>query len=404
MRSRNTNHAIIFIFITLLIDVIGIGIIIPVTPKLIEELIHGTVSQAAEYGGWLTFSYAIMQFIFAPVLGNLSDRFGRRPVLLFSLLGLGFDYLVIAFAPNITWLFVGRLISGIAGGSFTTASAYIVDVSTPEKRSQNLGLIGAAFGMGFIIGPVVGGILGEYGSRVPFFAAAGLSLINFLYGFFVLPESLSEKNRRAFNWRRANPLGAMKKLRKYKSVGGLIAAIFSINIGAHAIEGVWTFFTVERFNWSESMIGYSLGFVGLTVGIVQGGLIRIINPWLGNAKSIYIGIILYTIGMLCFSFAGEGWMMYVFMVPYALGGIAGPAIQSMISGEASASEQGELQGILTSLVSLTSIISPPLMTSIFAYWTSPKAPVYFPGSAFLLGAFFMGISLLFVYPVLKTKH
>lgn len=400
---RNKNHALAFIFITLLIDVIGIGIIIPVTPKLIEELIHGSISQAAKYGGWLTFSYAIMQFIFAPVLGNLSDRFGRRPVLLFSLLGLGLDYLVIAFAPNIVWLFIGRLISGIAGGSFTTAAAYIVDISAPEKRSQNLGLLGAAFGVGFIIGPVIGGLLGEYGSRVPFFAAAGLSIVNFIYGFLVLPESLSENNRRSFDWKRANPLGAFKKLKKYKTVGGLIIAIFSLNIGAHAIEGVWTFFTIERFGWTASMVGYSLGFVGLTVGIVQGGLIRIINPWLGDVKSIYAGIILYTIGMVLFSFAGQGWMMYAFVIPYALGGIANPALQSMISGEANADEQGELQGILTSVVSLTSIISPPLMTGIFAYWTSSRAYFYFPGAAFSLGAFFMGISLIFVYSVLKKK-
>ncbi|KAA6306613.1 Tetracycline resistance protein class C, partial [termite gut metagenome] len=226
-------------------DVIGLGIILPVLPTLIEELIHGTISDASRYGGWLMVSYAIMQFICAPVLGNLSDRFGRRPVLLVSLFGLSIDYLLMAFAPNIAWMFIGRLIAGICGASSTTASAYIVDVSTPEKRVQNLGLIGAAFGLGFIIGPVVGGLLGHFGSRVPFFAAAALSMLNFVYGYFILPESLQMSSRRRFDWKRANPFGAMKNLKKYIAIGGLIATVFVVNVASHAIESVWTFFTKE---------------------------------------------------------------------------------------------------------------------------------------------------------------
>lgn len=400
---KQSKHALTFIFITMLIDVIGLGIIVPVVPKLIEELIAGNISDASRYGGWLTFAYAIMQFIFSPVLGNLSDRFGRRPILLLALLGLGANYVLIAMAPTIAWLFVGRMISGIAGGSFTTASAYIVDISTPEKRTQNLGLIGAAFGMGFIIGPVLGGILGEYGSRLPFWVAAALSIANMMYGYFVLPESLPVEKRRSFDWKRANPLGAMKNLKKYAAIGGLIAAIFSMNMGAHAIQSVWTYFSIERFEWSESLIGYSLGFVGLMVAIVQGLLIRYINPRLGNVKSIYIGIGLYTGGLILFSFASATWMMFAFTIPYAIGGIATPALQSMVSGRALPEEQGELQGILTSLVSVTAILSPPLMTNVFAYFTQDGAPFYFPGAAFLLGAFFLVISLFLVYPVLKKE-
>lgn len=401
---RNTKHALTFIFITLLLDVIGIGIIIPVVPALIEELIHGTVSDASKYAGWLAFSYAIMQFLFAPVLGNLSDRYGRRPILLLSLVGLSADYLLMAYAPTMAWLFVGRLIAGVAGASFTTASAYIVDISTPEKRAQNLGLIGAAFGVGFVIGPVLGGLLGQYGSRLPFFTAAALSLLNFLYGYFILPESLSKENRRPFDWRRANPLGAMKSLAKYASIGGLIIAVFLINTGGHAIESVWTFFTLEQFQWTEAQIGYSLGFAGLLIAFVQGGLIRVVNPLLGDHKSIYVGVGFYMLGMCLFAFASQGWMMYAFTIPYALGGVAGPALQSMISAKATSSEQGELQGLLTSTISLTSIVGPLMMTNLFAYATAAGSGIHFPGAPFVLGALLIGSSLFFIYPVLRKSN
>ncbi|MDB5246795.1 MAG: tetracycline resistance efflux pump [Segetibacter sp.] len=237
----STKAAIGFIFITLLIDVIGFGLIIPVFPKLIEELIHGDISEASKWGGWLTFAYAIMQFLFAPVLGNLSDKYGRRPVLLFSLAGFGIDYIFLSLAPTIGWLFAGRVIAGITGASFTTATAYIADISTDENRAQNFGMIGAAFGLGFIIGPVLGGVLGEHGSRLPFIVAAALALLNALYGYFVLPESLSKENRRPFSWKRANPLGSLKQLKKYPSIGGLIGALVLVYIAAHAVQSTWTF-------------------------------------------------------------------------------------------------------------------------------------------------------------------
>jgi DHA1 family tetracycline resistance protein-like MFS transporter len=402
--ARNKKAAIGFIFITLLIDVIGLGIIIPVVPKLLQQLLGSNdISKASQYGGWLTFAYASMQFLFSPILGNLSDKYGRRPVLLFSLFGFGIDYLFLSFAPSIVWLFIGRIIAGITGASFTTASAYIADISTPENRAQNFGMIGAAFGLGFIIGPLVGGLLGEYGARIPFLVSAGLALANWLYGYFVLPESLDTAHRRPFEWRRANPLGSIKQLKKYPAVGGLIVSLVLIYIAGHAVQSNWSFFNIEKFHWTPKMIGISLGAVGLLVAIVQGGLIRVINPKIGNEKSVYFGLGLYALGLLLFSFASESWMMFVFLIPYCLGGIAGPALQSIISGHVPSNEQGELQGALTSLISVTSIVGPLLMTNSFAYFTGPNKPFYFPGIAFFIGAIFMITSAVLAYRALSQE-
>lgn len=402
--KSNRKAAIGFIFITLLIDVTGLGLIIPVVPNLIEELLHITdTSKASQYAGWLTFAYAATQFFFAPVLGNLSDKYGRRPVLLFSLLGFGIDYLFVSFAPSIAWLFVGRIIAGITGASFTTASAYIADISTNENRAQNFGMIGAAFGLGFILGPMIGGLLGELGTRIPFFVAAGLALLNCIYGYFVLPESLDKEHRRPFEWRRANPVGSLLQLRKYPAVSGLIISMILIYIAGHSVQSNWSFFNIEKFDWTPKMIGISLGIVGLLVGLVQGGLVRVINPRIGNEKSVYVGLGLYALGLLLFAFASEGWMMFVFLIPYCLGGIAGPALQSIISGHVPPNEQGELQGALTSLMSATSIIGPPLMTNLFAYFTNKTAPVYFPGAAFFLGALLMIASTYYAYMALRTE-
>ena len=381
-----------FIFITLLIDVTGLGIIIPVLPNLIAQLIQGNLSEASRYGGWLTFAYAIMQFIFAPILGNLSDRFGRRPVLLFSLLGFGLDYIFLAFAPTVGWLFVGRIIAGITGASFTTAAAYIADISKPEKRAQNFGMIGVAFGIGFIIGPVLGGVLGQIGPRIPFFAAASLCLLNALYGYFVLPESLLKENRREFDWRRANPMGSLLQLKKYPAVGGLIISLILIYIAAHAVQTTWSYYNMEKFRWDEARVGYSLGFVGIMIALVQGGLIRIVIPRLGQERSVYAGLVLYSLGLILFAFATKGWMMFVFIIPYCMGGIAGPALQGIISGYVPPNEQGELQGALTGLMSVTTIIGPLMMTYLFAFFTTSHAPILFPGAPFLMGALLMLIS------------
>jgi len=392
-----------FIFITLLIDVTGLGIIIPVFPELIGQLTGGNISQVSQWGGVLTVIYAVMQFFCAPIIGSLSDKYGRRPVLLISLLGFGIDYLFMAFAPTIWWLFLSRVIAGVTGASLTTASAYIADVSTHETRAKNFGLIGAAFGLGFIIGPSLGGMLAHFGLRVPFFVAAAFCLLNALYGYFVLPESLSKENRRNFEWKRANPLGSVKHLKKYPSVLGLMGSIFLVYTAAHALQSTWTYINIERFKWSPEKLGYSLTVVGAMTALVQGVLIRFVNPKLGNEKSVYIGLSIYSLGMLAFAFANQSWMMFVFMIPYCLGGIAGPALQAILSGHVPRNEQGELQGALTSTISLTSILGPLLMTNLFAWFTKPGAHVHFSGAPFLLGSILLLASAFIAYSVLKNE-
>ena len=395
--------AVGFIFITLLIDVMGWGLIIPVMPKLISELKQIPVNEASSYGALLLSVYAITQFLFAPVIGNLSDRYGRRPVLLSSMLGFGIDYIFLALAPSYGWLFVGRIIAGFTGASFTTAAAYIADVSTPETRAKNFGMIGAAFGLGFVIGPALGGLLAGWGVRAPFYAAAGLCLLNALYGYFVLPESLDKEHRRPFEWKRANPLGSLKFLQKTPGIGGLAICYFLIYLAAQAVQGNWNFFTIYRFSWSEKMVGISLAVVGLLVGAVQAGLTRVVNPKLGNVKSIYVGLFLYTIGLVLFAFATEGWMMFAFLVPYCLGGIAGPSLQATLAKHVPPNQQGELQGALTGLMSLTTIIGPLMMNNLFTFFTSKKAPFHFPGIAFLLAALFMLCSLIIAWVFLKRE-
>jgi DHA1 family tetracycline resistance protein-like MFS transporter len=383
-----------FIFATLLIDVMGLGIIIPVIPKLIEHLIHGNLSQASGYALWLTAAYAGMQFLFSPLIGNLSDRFGRRPVLLFSLLGFSVDYMFSAFAPTIAWLFVGRIVAGITGASFTTGSAYIADISTPENRAANFGMIGVAFGLGFIIGPVIGGVLGKYDVHYPFIAAALLALLNATYGYFILPESLDLQHRRPFEIKKANPVSTLIKLSKYKSVIGLAVSLFLIYFAAQAVQCAWTFYTMDKFSWNEAMVGYSLGAVGLFVALVQGGLIRVIIPKLGQERSIWIGLLLYALGLALFAFASKGWMMFAFLVPYCLGGIAGPALQGYMSASVPPNEQGELQGGLTSLMSLSSIFGPIVMLGSFHYFTQPNPYFQFPGAPFVIGSVLMLLSAI----------
>ena len=393
---KNRKAAVGFIFITLLLDVIGLGIIIPVIPALIQELTGGSISEASRYVGWLIASYALVQFLCAPIVGALSDKYGRRPILLLSLLGFGLDYLVLAVAPTIGWLFLARIIAGVFGASFTTGAAYIADVSSAEKRAQNFGLLGAAFGLGFIIGPVTGGLLGEIGPRVPFYAAALVTFLNLIYGYFILPESLLKENRREFEWSRANPLGALFALKRYPSVAGLIGALTFIYLASHAIQGTWTYFSMEKFNWSESMVGYSLGLVGIMSALVQGLLIRIIIPKIGEYNTMITGIIFNICGCLLFSMASEGWMLLCFIIPYSLGGIAGPAIQGILSNQIPDNEQGQLQGALTSMMAATGIIGPLMMTSIFAYFTAENAPIYFPGAPFVTGAVLVAICLFLI--------
>ena len=340
------KNPIVFIFITVLIDCIGIGIIFPVAASIITEVSHVSVNEATTYSGWMMATYAIMQFIFSPVLGGLSDKFGRRPVLLLSLLGLGIDYLFLAVANTLPLLFLGRIIAGICGASFQTSFAYIADVSPPEKRAQNFGMMGAAFGFGFIIGPFIGGMFSEFGTRAPFIAAACLSLLNWLYGFFILPESLKPENRRAFDIKRANPFGAFVQLKKNKQIRILVIGMFLLYLAGQVMPAIWPFYTKFLFSWSDREIGYSLAFVGVMVAVVQGGLIRWTQKKFGPIRSIYIGILLYMVGLSLFAFASQSWMLYVFTLVYCLGGIAPPSLQGIISGRMPANEQGDRKSVV----------------------------------------------------------
>ncbi|HVW13865.1 MAG TPA: TCR/Tet family MFS transporter [Mucilaginibacter sp.] len=401
MHHPKRQAALGFILATLLIDVMGFAIVIPVFPDLIKGLIHSNLSDASSYTAWLAVAYAVTQFLFSPLVGNLSDRFGRRPVLLCSLLGFSADYFFQAFAPTIGWLFVGRLLAGLTGASFTTASAYIADISPPEKRAANFGLIGIAFGLGFIIGPFIGGLLGSINIHYPFIAAGALALLNAAYGYFILPESLAPENRRSLDLKKINPFTTLAKLNKYKAVLGLAISLFLIYFSVQAVQSVWTFYTEYKFDWDKQMIGYSLAVVGVVYAAVQGGLTRIVIPKLGVERCIWIGLLLYSIGMALFGFATKGWMMYVFLVPYCLGGIAGPALQGYMSNHVPANAQGDLQGSLTSLASLSTIFGPWVMLKIFHDFTKADAPFIFPGAHFILGAVLMLLSA--VLAVLSFK-
>jgi DHA1 family tetracycline resistance protein-like MFS transporter len=396
--------AVGFIFITLLIDVMGWGLIIPVMPRLISKLKNIPVNEASTYGALLVSAYAITQFIFSPIIGNLSDKYGRRPVLLCSLFGFAIDYIFLALAPTYSLLFVGRIIAGITGASFTTGAAYIADVSTPETRAKNFGMIGAAFGLGFIIGPALGGLLATWGLRAPFYAAAGLCLLNFIYGYFVLPESLDKEHRRNFEWKKANPFGSLQFLRNTPAIAGFAICYFLIYLAAQAVQGNWSYFTIHRFGWTEKMVGISLGVVGLLVALVQTVVTRKINPKFGNEKSIYLGLALYSFGLVLFGVATQSWMMFVFLIPYCFGGIAGPALQSAMAEHVAKNQQGALQGALTSLMSVTIIIGPFIMTSLFRYFTTSRAPFYFPGVSFILGALFMLLALLVIVRVFEKER
>lgn len=399
---KNPNLALGFIFVTVLLDSIGFGVIIPVMPQLIMVVTGEPISAAAIYGGWLMFLYALMQFIFAPVMGNLSDRFGRRPVLLLSLLAFGLNYLLMGWAPTLVWLVVGRSIAGCASSTYAIANAYIADVFPPEQRAKNFALMGAAFGGGFILGPVLGGFLGELGPRVPFYATALLALINAVFGFLVLPETLAPENRRPFEWRRANPLGAFAHLREYPLLGRLVFGLFFFLVAHQSLPAVWSYFTIARFDWSESQIGFSLGFVGVLMMLTQAFLIRwVIDNW-GAVTAAYLGLTCAGLSFLGYAFVTEAWMVYIFLLVGAAQGFVGPSVQGVMSARVPANAQGELQGSVASVSSLASIIAPLLMTQLFGYFTGPTAPVYFPGVSYFLAAGLVLLSTLILIPGLRS--
>lgn len=375
-----------FIFITLFLDILGIGLIVPILPRLITHLQGNNVEAAAHTVGALGALYALMQFLCAPILGSLSDRFGRRPVILGSLFGSGLDYLLLAFAPSLSWFFVGRIVAGITGANIAAASSYIADISPPEKRAANFGIIGAAFGLGFIAGPALGGLLGANDLRLPFLVAAGLTLANWVYGLIVLPESLAPENRRAFSWARANPVGSLLALRRWPVVVGLASSLFLMNLAQFGLQNVWVLYTGYRYHWSSRQVGASLAVVGLMAAIVQGGLARRIIPALGERRAIVIGLTIGSINMIGYGLATAGWMILTIVAIGSLGSFGGPALQGLISRNVPPNEQGSVQGALASLGSVAGFIAPLIATSLFGYFISDRAPVKLPGAPFFLSA------------------
>ena len=395
MKLRQASLAVILV--TVFIDMMGIGIVFPIMPKLVEEMMGGEVARASAYYGLLVGVYYLMNFLASPALGALSDAVGRRPVILVSLAALGVDYVILALAPNLWWLVVGRVIAGMFGATYTAAAGYIADISPPEKRAQNFGLIGAAFGVGFIAGPLIGGLLGEIGPRLPFVAAAGLSLVNCLFGFFILPESLKPENRRPFSLRDANPVGAFVKVAAYPAIGSLLVVSILANFAERSLESTWVLFSGYRFGWGPFEVGLSLAAVGILIALVQGGLIRIVVPRLGEWRTLFIGLVVAAIAFVLYAFATEGWMLYAIMVFHIVGwGCAGPAIQALASKAVPANEQGLVQGVLMAIATATGIVGAPVSAGLFGYFIRPDAPFIFPGVAFMLGALLFLAALFFV--------
>lgn len=368
------------------------------------ELTGEGTAMAVIYGMWLTTAFAGMQFLFSPVLGEISDRFGRRPILLIALLGLSIDYVIHAWAPTITWLFLGRFLAGITGASFTVASAYIADISTKEEKAKNFGLIGAAFGLGFIIGPGIGGFFGELDIRLPFYIAAGLTFANFLFGWFFVPESLTLENRRSINVLKMIPGVSLVSLRNYKGVLLLIFAFFLANLAGQALPSTWSYYGIERYDWSPREIGISLMVVGLLVAIAQGFLVGVLVKKFGKRTVVISGFLLWTVGMFLFSLASEPWMLYAFLIPYALGGVAGPTVQGVISNQVSEKEQGNLQGAITGLISVTAILGQLIFSPVFYYFIRPESDIYYPGASYTLAAFFLFIAFLFASLAMKRMN
>jgi DHA1 family tetracycline resistance protein-like MFS transporter len=392
IRSRRAGTA--FVLVTVLLDTLGLGLIIPVAPRLVASFLRDDLEAASHWFGALVSLYAAMQFLFAPAVGAVSDRFGRRPVILVSLFGAAVAYILSGLAPALSWIFVGRTIAGITGASFSAAGAYVADVTPPEKRAQSFGLVGAVFGLGFILGPALGGVLGHYGLRVPYFVGAGLNGLNLLYGFFVLPESLQPSKRRAFSLARANPLGSMRALSQHPVIFGLAGTVMCSFLAQWILQSIWTLSTQARYGWTIRQVGLSLMVVGVATALVQGVLVRAVVPRLGEKGALVVGLLMAVVGHVALGCASEGWMVYAFIFPLALGGLAGPAVQAIASRATGESEQGELQGSLNSLGGIAAIIGPLIGTNLLARFGPETAQVRVPGAPFFAAAAFNTVGLL----------
>jgi len=390
LRSR---LPVVFILLTLVIDAMGVGLILPVMPELIKSVAGGDLANAAIWGGVLATVFAVMQFLFGPVLGGLSDRFGRRPVLLVSMATIALDYVVMALAGTLWLLFLGRLVGGILAATQSIAAAFMADISRPEDKAANFGLLGAAFGVGFVLGPLVGGLMATFGPRAPFYAAAALAALNFAIGLFVLPETVTQSNRRRFNWRRSNPFGVFKHLGKLPDVSRLLLLFFLYEFAFFVYPAVWAYFTLERFGWTPQMVGISLASFGVSIAIVQGLLIRKVLAWFGTRGTVVFGLLFSAIAFFVLAILQDGFLALMFTPFSALGVVVTPALQSMASSRVGDDQQGELQGAITSVRAVAVILSPLVMTQTFALFTRNEA-MYLPGAPFLLSLGIMAICMV----------
>jgi DHA1 family tetracycline resistance protein-like MFS transporter len=392
--SSPRQPAVMFIFVNLALAIVGFGLLIPVLPKLIVEFQGGDLTEGSHAYGWLVSIYALMQFVGSPILGALSDRFGRRRIILIATAGSAVDYVIMACAPSLAWLFIARTIAGFTAGIMATANAYIVDVTPPEKRAGAFGLLGAAFGIGFVIGPVIGGLLGEINLRLPFWVAAGCSAANCLWGFMVLPESLRPENRRPFSWARANPIGALLALRRFPAVLGLVESFFILMLAQHMMFTLWALYTSHRYGWSPREVGLSLAFAGIMMGYVQGVLVKRIVPHLGDVRAVVIGLTISALAYAGYGLSAHGWTIYAIMVVASLAGITQPALQSYISKHVPPNEQGAVQGVFGGLQSLAGIPGPFIAAHIFGWSVLPGHPEWMAGLAFFATAACIGLALL----------
>ena len=385
---------VFFILLTVILNAMGIGLILPVMPDLIREVNGGDISGAAIWGGILSASFAVMQFLFAPLVGNLSDAFGRRPVMLASLLAMALDYVVMALAGSIWLLLAGRIFGGITAATNATATAYMADISTPQEKARNFGLIGAGFGVGFVFGPMLGGLLAEYGTRAPFYGAAALSLANTALGWAVLRETVTDATRRTFDIRRANPFGAFRAVARLPDLTALLWVFFFFQVATMVYPAVWAYFTAERFQWSPGLIGVSLAVYGVSIAVVQGALVRPAIRMMGERKTVIFGLAVEVVSLVILGVITSGTAVLFLIPATAIGAIGAPALQGIMSRLTPDNAQGELQGVLTSVTSIAMILAPVVMTQTFAAFTGDNAPVYLPGAPFLLAAVLMAVSLV----------
>jgi DHA1 family tetracycline resistance protein-like MFS transporter len=401
-RAEPRRAALVFIFVTVVLDMLALGMIIPVLPGLIEDFLEGDTARAAKVFGFFGSIWALMQFVSMPIMGGLSDRFGRRPVILLSNIGLGLDYILMALAPNLRWLFVGRVISGICAASISTAMAYIADVTPVEKRARSYGLVGMAFGLGFVIGPALGGLLGSVDPRLPFWAAAAFSLANAAYGYFVLPESLSPERRRAFDWRRANPVGSLKFLRAHAELAGLAGAAFLSNLAHAVLPAVFVLYAGYRFGWDARSVGLALAATGASSMVVQGTLVGPFVHRFGERRVLLAGLLSGALGFAIYAFAPTGTLFLMGVPVVALWGLAGPSAQGLMTRYVGPSAQGELQGAMGSLLGIATMIGPSMFAGAFAYAIGRGAGWHFPGAAYALAALLLAASALLA--AYTTRH